>query len=267
MPLRENRSAATRRQYAWGAVDVSAELAPAGQPVTAPLALVAVGCLLALLAVHGGAPGVTVSSPVQTANENAAQPAAIALPGPQPVPLLVTKDRPLDPLTYNPPGLVKVDDVRLSAPAAKDFAAMVRAAAADGVPIRAASGYRSYAEQDALHARYLEMFGPARAAELSAEPGHSEHQTGLAVDIADPGGECALADCFARTPAGAWAAVNAWRYGFIVRYPAGGQEVTGYSYEPWHLRHVGVGTAAEMHRTSAATLEAYLRSQERPTAR
>ncbi|MFD5276347.1 D-alanyl-D-alanine carboxypeptidase family protein [Pseudarthrobacter sp. NPDC058362] len=227
------------------------------------LALVAAGCLAALSAAYGAAgPDVQAAVPAGSAILGAED-----LPAhQQDLPLLVTKERPLQPLTYVPGDLVSVAGTRLTAGAARDLASMLKAAAADGAPVRVISGYRSYQEQDALHSGYVAKFGAGRASELSAEPGHSEHQAGLAVDIADPSGGCALRPCFAETPAGAWAAENAWRYGFIVRYPADAQDVTGYSYEPWHLRHVGVTTAAKMHRASAATLEAYLQSQERPPA-
>lgn len=258
-----------RQQYSGDIGDPPGEATPSRQSITLHLALLAIGCLLALFAAYAGNTVTTAegANPVQAVSQSLAVPAGSPFPGPHPVPLLVTKERPLDPLTYAPSDLVQVAGIKLSFAAAKDFNAMVQAAAVDGVFVIAVSGYRSYAEQETLHARYFETFGPSRAAELSAEPGHSEHQTGLAIDIADPTGTCPLMECFASTPAGAWTAANAWRYGFIVRYPAGAQEVTGYSYEPWHLRHVGVATAAEMHRTMASTLEAYLGGQGRSTAR
>ena len=233
------------------------------QPVVVHLALVAAGCLLALFAAHTGGSGATAvtASPVP-----AVQPGTPAT-GRQSIPLLVTKAHPLQPLTYVPADLIPVGRTHLGREAAKDFNAMVRAAAADGVSVVAVSGYRSYAQQHDLYRRYLETFGKGRAAELSAEPGHSEHQTGLAIDIADASGACPLMECFASTPAGAWAADNSWRYGFIIRYPAGARAVTGYSYEPWHLRHVGVDTARDMRRTGASTLEGYVEEKERPTAR
>lgn len=261
--------AGSRPQYAWDPVDAPGDGAPSRQPVVVHLALLAAGCLLALSAAYAGKPVTTADggSPVQTVSQGPAAPSDTAVPNPQPHPLLVTKQRPLEPLSHVPADLVPVAGTRLSRVAAKDFNAMVRAAAADGVPIFAVSGYRSYAEQENLHARYLAMFGPDRTAELSAEPGHSEHQTGLAVDIADASGACPLMECFAGTPAGAWAAANAWRYGFIVRYPAGANAVTGYGYEPWHLRHVGAATAREMHRTMTSTLEAYLDGRERQASR
>lgn len=259
---------ASRRHHAHDRFDARADPAHSRQPVVVHLALVAAGCLLALFAAHTGGSGTTAvtASPAQGSPVPAAQPGTPATDR-QSVPLLVTKEHPLQPLSYVPADLIPVGRTNMSKEAAQDFNAMVRAAAADGVSVLAISGYRSYAEQADLYGRYLETFGQGRAAELSAEPGHSEHQTGLAVDIGDPSGACPLMECFAYTPAGAWAADNSWRYGFIIRYPAGAHAVTGYSYEPWHLRHVGVDTATEMHRTGASTLEGYLEEKARPTAR
>lgn len=269
VPLKGSRAGGSRRQCAWDPVDAPGDGAPSRQPVVVHLALLAAGCLLALFAAYDGKPVTTADggSLVQAASQGPAAPAGTAVTDPQSVPLLVTKQRALEPLSYVPADLVPVAGTRLSRVAAKDFNAMIGAAAADGVPIIAVSGYRSYAEQENLHARYLAVYGSGRAVELSAQPGHSEHQTGLAIDIADASGACPLMECFAGTPAGAWATANAWRYGFIVRYPAGAQDVTGYSYEPWHLRHVGAATASKMHRTMAPTLEAYLAGQGRSTVR
>ena len=101
------------------------------------------------------------------------------------------------------------------------------------------SGYRSYSQQASLYDSYVRQYGQATADTLAARPGFSEHQTGLAMDIGNASGVCALQACFATTPAGKWAAANAATYGFIIRYPAGAEAVTGYTYEPWHLRYVG----------------------------
>jgi D-alanyl-D-alanine carboxypeptidase len=143
---------------------------------------------------------------------------------------------------------------------------MLAAARVDGVLIRVASAYRSYAEQANLHESYVAAVGIEAAGELSAQAGHSEHQTGLAVDIADSSGVCSLGDCFADTPAGVWSAANAWKFGFLVRYPAGGRAITGYTYEPWHLRHVGTSVSATMHHQGIATLEEFLDQATDPAA-
>lgn len=230
---------------------------PASVPLGAHLALLGAGCLLALVGTHSQQATIPpdAQATAQLPNQGAGKEDQTTT---LPVPLLVTKDRPLQPLSFLPSDLVDVAGTRLAAAAARDYASMTAAAAKEGVSIVAVSGFRSYAEQQELHARYQAVFGPGRAAELSAAPGHSEHQSGLAVDIADSSGQCPLMECFAGTPAGAWAAANAWKFGFIVRYPEGAQPITGFGYEPWHLRHVGKRTAGKMHGAGIPTLEEYL---------
>ncbi len=116
---------------------------------------------------------------------------------------------------------------------------MFAAAKAEGLNLLLASGYRSEASQKALHARYVTEKG-AQAADLdSARAGYSEHQTGLAVDVGRADHKCEIAACFAATPEGQWVAKNAYKYGFVIRYKDGSQAITGYIYEPWHLRYVG----------------------------
>ncbi|WP_350223890.1 M15 family metallopeptidase [Pseudarthrobacter sp. efr-133-R2A-89] len=103
-----------------------------------------------------------------------------------------------------------------------------------------AGGYRSYLAPADTLAGHVAHHASARA-------GHSEHQTGLAVDISDGSGACSFEPCFAEQPAAVWAAANAHRFGFIVGYPPGDEAITGYAYEPWHLRYVGVEPATEIH--------------------
>jgi hypothetical protein len=91
----------------------------------------------------------------------------------------------------------------------------------------------------------------------TAPPGHSEHQTGLAVDISAIPPICSLDACFAQTPHGQWLAANAWRFGFVLRYPADKVAVTGFTFEPWHFRYIGVPLATEMHISGVKTLEEF----------
>lgn len=90
----------------------------------------------------------------------------------------------------------------------------------------------------------------------SAVPGHSEHQTGLAIDVSGSDGKCAASDCFAGTPEADWIAQHAPEYGFIIRYPEGKEAITGYKYEPWHIRYVGVDIAKDIAAQNL-TLEEY----------
>lgn len=113
------------------------------------------------------------------------------------------------------------------------------------------SGYRSFDYQDELYNDYVMADGRDLANTYSAWPGHSEHQTGLAFDV----GRISMQ--FANTGAGQWLARHAHEYGFIIRYPAGKEDITGYQYEPWHIRYLGVDLATKVYE-SGLCLEEYL---------
>ena len=121
------------------------------------------------------------------------------------------------------------------------------AAQKEGYELIARSGYRSYATQASLYGRYVEQDGVEAADTYSARPGHSEHQTGLTIDITSDGVHGGLTESFGETEEGKWVAENAYRFGFIVRYPQDRTAETGYQYEPWHLRYVGVQAATEIY--------------------
>lgn len=125
------------------------------------------------------------------------------------------------------------------------------AAAEDGISLFIVSGYRSYDDQDVIYNRYVSQDGKAEADRYSARPGHSEHQTGYAFDLNS------LEEYFADTPEGIWLAENCHKYGFIIRYPKGKEHITGYMYEPWHVRYLGVDIATSVYE-SGLTLEEYL---------
>ncbi|MDO8212966.1 M15 family metallopeptidase [Conexibacter sp. CPCC 206217] len=132
------------------------------------------------------------------------------------------------------------------------------AARRDKVPLAAVSGFRSYGSQQALFSGYASERGTENASHVSARAGHSEHQTGLAVDVSGANGRCAAESCFAGTRPARWLAAHVARYGFVVRYPRGREQTTGYEYEPWHLRYVGPALAATATRTDR-TLDELLR--------
>lgn len=132
------------------------------------------------------------------------------------------------------------------------------AAALDGFKFDAFSTYRSYDRQVELYEAYVKRDGKKAADTYSARPGYSEHQTGLAFDIGEVGNTAAYADNkFANTAAGKWIAKNAHKFGFIMRYPKGKDDVTGYMYESWHFRYVGKKIATEIYNNDE-TLEEYL---------
>ena len=162
----------------------------------------------------------------------------------------------LDPAWRLPPGYAPSDlvpvaragfasDLPLRAIVIDDLRALRTAAEAAGVRLAVQSAYRSEAYQDAVHAGWVRQLGPQRAAEVSARPGHSEHQLGTAVDLRSADGPPAweLAD-WATTPEGAWIAEHAASHGFVISYPRDARDASCYDYEPWHLRWVGREAAA-----------------------
>lgn len=176
--------------------------------------------------------------------------------------VLVNKRNALRPPSYTPPDL---NPIGVRAEAASHLQWMFANAAAAGHSLRVASGYRSYSTQLSTYTSQRLRGGQAYADTIAARPGHSEHQAGLAADIAAVGQGCDVAECFGYTPAGRWLAENSWRYGFIQRYPQGQTGTTGYVWEPWHYRYVGVITAREMHDGGVATYEDYLGAPPAPT--
>ncbi|TCT13993.1 D-alanyl-D-alanine carboxypeptidase [Natranaerovirga pectinivora] len=107
----------------------------------------------------------------------------------------------------------------------------------------AVSGYRSYQRQKAIYERNLQTRGEEWTNKYSAKPGHSEHQTGLAMDVTSKAVGFNLTSEFASTPEGQWLKANAHRFGFVISYPADKTHITGYNFEPWHIRYVGIDLA------------------------
>jgi len=186
--------------------------------------------------------------------------------------VIVNKHRPLAPVDFVPADLVRPavaisaagEAALLNGTTAAAAEAMFAAAAQDGVAMVLASGYRSYSTQVTTYNGYVAARGQADADTASARPGHSEHQTGWAFDIGDGGGACSFQPCFADQPAASWAKANGHRFGFVVRYPWMLHPVTGYYYEPWHLRFVGVEAATDMANRGIGTLEEYFGLEAAP---
>ncbi len=141
---------------------------------------------------------------------------------------------------YNPEGLMLRHEARIA------FEEMCIAADQKGLHLEAISTYRSFYYQWKVYLNNIspyisiEDYMPVRD-KVSARPGHSEHQTGLAVDIND------LEQTFEATPEGIWLAANSYQYGFILRYPKGKEAITGYDYEPWHFRYLGTELAEAVY--------------------
>ena len=178
---------------------------------------------------------------------------------------LVNKKRRL-PADYIPEDLVRIDvptiltfeEVNhLRKPASDALFEMFRAAEEEeGFILTARSGYRSYRTQVSLFDSNVRAHGREYADKFSAKPGTSEHQSGLAMDITAEVMNYQLEQSFGETAEGIWTAANAHRFGFIIRYPEGKEKITGYAYEPWHLRYVGKALAEEIY-GKKITLEEY----------
>lgn len=134
----------------------------------------------------------------------------------------------------------------------KHAKAMFTEAATEGLNIYISSGFRSYDYQKGLYERYVKRDGVELADTYSARPGHSEHQTGLSFDVNQ------VDDTFDNTEEAKWLADNCYKYGFILRYPKGTTDETGYQYESWHYRYVGTELAKELYNNGDwITLESY----------
>lgn len=129
-----------------------------------------------------------------------------------------------------------------------------------GLELFAQSGYRSYDRQETVFASNVQSLGEEQANQVSARPGESEHQTGLTMDVTSRDVGFQLNEDFAETDEGKWLAENAAKYGFIIRFPKGKEEITQYQYEPWHIRYVGKKAAKEITENNL-TLEEYLTAE------
>lgn len=109
----------------------------------------------------------------------------------------------------------------------------------EGIQLNAVSGFRSYDYQKNLYTNNVKRKGQEHTDRFSARPGHSEHQTGLTMDISSKSANNELELTFANTKEGKWLKENAYRAGFIICYPKGKESITGYAYEPWHIRYIG----------------------------
>ncbi|WP_338551561.1 M15 family metallopeptidase [Paenibacillus sp. KS-LC4] len=246
-----------------------------GQALAVLLLLFAFGCTGAQ---ETGSP-IASQSPASNTNTDAAGAAAdsavqetsgtiddlLVVANPAAAVVLVNKQYSL-PEGYEPQDLVypnvaftfteKIDKRMLRKEAADALEQLFAGAAGDGIKLAGVSGYRSYDRQQTLFNNYVKKDGEAAARMYSAVPGTSEHQTGLAIDVTGADGKCAAEDCFAGTPEADWLAEHASEYGYIIRYPDGKDSITGYKYEPWHIRYVGKELAKELNERDI-TLDEY----------
>lgn len=174
-----------------------------------------------------------------------------------------TNKAPSVPLTLVKPNVTPTkpelsENIYMRPEAAAALEKLFDGAASEGVTLYATSGFRSYSTQKAIYERKLERMEEKTANASVAKPGYSEHQTGLAMDVE---GQTTLGTGltaqFGESPEGIWLAENCHRYGFIIRYPKDKKKITGYIYEPWHIRYVGVEAAEEIHALDV-TFEEYI---------
>lgn len=203
-------------------------------------------------ATPAGSPSVSKAA---SASPAAARPSVES--SPESLRCLVNKMRPFAQKDWAPSDLVDFEGQQLRAEAAQAARTMMDAAKAEGVTLTVSSAYRSYAVQQQTYQHWVSVNGQKVADQLSARPGYSEHQTGLAIDFSSPEG-CRLEECYEDTRAGRWLAKNAQNYGFILRFPKGQQAVTGYLFEPWHYRYLGKDLTARYVASGANTLEEFL---------
>ncbi len=222
----------------------------------------------------------TTDKPTEVSEDTKPKTIQVHLPGADPIDAIIedyndpsslwvvaSKDHPLSRQDYRPDDLVFLkDDSRtdksqdersLREIAVSDYHAMMDEAKKLGYDLMIGSGFRSYNLQKLYYTNYVAKSGEAAANKYSAKPGSSEHQTGLAADVAPRSMECYISVCFGDMAAGKWIAENSYKYGFIVRYPADKTEITKYQYEPWHLRYVGIPLATALHQSNLTLDEAY----------
>jgi D-alanyl-D-alanine carboxypeptidase len=241
--------------------------------------IVAVGLAWFIFSQQAAAPSnissKTPATGTKTTTENKVE---VTLPGASPVEarvedyhdptslwVVVSKTYPLSNDAYRPsdlvlPGIPQRQDKSKDERSVRqiiepDLVSMVNDAKTQGYDLMVGSGFRSKELQSVYYNSILRASGQAVADKQSALPGRSEHQTGLALDIAYTDmGNCYIEICFGTTPAGKWIAANSYKYGFVVRYPEDKTDITQYQYEPWHLRYVGKPLARALH-DSGLTLD------------
>lgn len=183
--------------------------------------------------------------------------------------ILVNKQNPVE-ANYKPEDLVSIKYYAsdrseasryMRKEAADHFHTLVETAKTKGFEIVMTTAYRSYDFQKQLYDNYVATEGQEAADTFSAKPGRSEHQTGLSTDVSSPSVNYSISNEYGDTEEGKWLAENAHQFGFIIRFPKGKEDITGYQYEPWHIRYVGETVAEEIYKKDI-TLEEFLEEEQ-----
>lgn len=189
----------------------------------------------------------------------------IIIENPEAIDALVNKERSL-PSDYIPNDLVditvlhkteKPESKMLRKEASAALSELFENGMKNNFKFIAVSGYRSHSRQVYLFNNYAKNHGEEEANRFSARPGQSEHQTGLTMDVSIESLNFKLVEELGETPEGKWLAENAHKYGFIIRYPKGREHITGYQYEPWHIRYLGKDLAAKVYESNLTYDEYY----------
>ncbi|MDF2606606.1 MAG: hypothetical protein K0S34_801 [Bacillales bacterium] len=214
-------------------------------------------------------------SPIEEEKDTIMIEGKLILTDPASLTVLVNKERNL-PENYTPNNLVigdfskinyvlkqQIDKNRVRIEVLPYLEQLFAEAKANGITIYVSSAYRSYNTQKSIFAWNQSVYGAEKANTVSAHAGQSEHQTGLAIDFTSKSVNFDLVERFEQTPEGKWLANNAYKFGFILRYPKNKSNITGYVYEPWHFRYVGQELAAEIYKSNI-TLEEYFSTRVTP---
>ncbi|MGO4273939.1 D-alanyl-D-alanine carboxypeptidase family protein [Paenibacillus sp. TAF58] len=247
------------------------EIAPSGSPAATAAPPISTGSPTPSLSPSPSPLATPKPSTVPTASPSTSavppkRGAIQAVSKPESMTVLVNKQNSL-PSSYEPTDLVypdipftfaeKNEKRKMRETAASAIEKLFAGADKDGIHLAGVSAYRSYATQKSIFQRYVLKDGEEKAKTYSAVPGTSEHETGLAIDVTGSDGKCAAEDCFGGTKEAKWLETHVAEYGFIIRYPKGKTTITGYQYEPWHIRYVGINVAKELVSKSLTMEEFY----------
>lgn len=198
------------------------------------------------------------STKPQPNQEASKKPSDCGVKDPASYTVVINKQNCFSPIDWQPTDLVSVEGFKFRNEPSPYLIDMMASARTAGVGFNLASTYRSYTDQKTVYDGWLALKSnnTLLAESVSARPGYSEHQTGLAIDIKTT--NCSL-ECLKTSPQYLWLKQRAHEFGFVERYPEGLASITGYSHEPWHWRFIGIEDATRMKNLGIETLEMFYR--------
>lgn len=175
---------------------------------------------------------------------------------------LTEADCPRDLVIPDIPFAPQTEPQQIRQEAAEHIEHMFYTASQQGIYLAGVSGYRSYERQKEIYQESMRKKGAAHTEQYIAPPGGSEHQTGLAIDVSCRSENYELEETFSKSKEGIWLEKNASLFGFVIRYPKGKEKITGYAYEPWHIRYVTKALACYLTRMALTLEEWHALSEE-----